>query len=74
MSSDSSKEVASQLWRVRRTCSQMLRDRDFVVMEDDLNMKSEEFFERFSGGASGIRYVVEDFRKLNVRSNDCELL
>ena len=50
------KELISQLWRIRRTCAQMLRDRNYLVSSDDLDMKIEEFSEKFADvGISGIR-------------------
>lgn len=43
----SAAEDASRLWRVRRTCLQMLRDRDYLINQDELKMGMEEFKVRF---------------------------
>ena len=54
------KEVVSQLWRVRRTCAQMLRDRDFNISKEDLEMRFEDFSSQFASvGISGIRFVID---------------
>jgi DNA-directed RNA polymerase I, II, and III subunit RPABC1 len=39
--------AGSRLFRVRRTCAQMLTDRGYLVGQDDLNLTAESFQERF---------------------------
>lgn len=40
-------EEITRLFKVRRTVLQMLRDRGYNVEESDLNMKREEFIQKF---------------------------
>jgi len=40
-------DVGTKLFRVRRTCLQMLRDRGFLVAENELNMSKDEFHDKF---------------------------
>lgn len=37
-----------RLWRVRRTILEMLKDRGYTVLSDDLEMDVDEFYQRFS--------------------------
>lgn len=37
----------TRLFKVRRTVLQMLRDRGYTIEESDLNLKREEFVQRF---------------------------
>lgn len=47
-------ETLSRIWRVRKTLSQMLNDRNYLVPEEDEKMTFEEFKERF-GTNAGLR-------------------
>lgn len=40
-------EEASRLWRVRRTCVQMLRDRDYLINQEDLKLSFDDFKARY---------------------------
>lgn len=40
-------DSVSRLYRVRATCLQMLRDRGYLVAENDLNMTKDQFTEKF---------------------------
>jgi len=37
----------TRIFKVRRTVLQMLRDRGYTIEESDLNLKREEFVQRF---------------------------
>lgn len=37
----------TRLWRVRRTCLQMLNDRGYLVSEDEINTTKDQFRDRF---------------------------
>lgn len=40
-------DEAYRLWRVRRTVHEMLKDRDYIVKEEDLTMSFNDFKEKF---------------------------
>jgi DNA-directed RNA polymerase I, II, and III subunit RPABC1 len=44
--SDMDDEI-TRIFKVRRTVLQMLRDRGYTIEESDLNLKREEFVQRF---------------------------
>jgi hypothetical protein len=58
MEEDLSADALSRLWRVRKTLAQMLSDRDYVVLDEDMNMSFDEFKQKFFVGA-GIRYAPD---------------
>eukprot|EP01026_Neomeris_dumetosa_P082030 TRINITY_DN931_c0_g1_i2.p2 TRINITY_DN931_c0_g1~~TRINITY_DN931_c0_g1_i2.p2 ORF type:complete len:206 (-),score=20.37 TRINITY_DN931_c0_g1_i2:32-649(-) len=48
-------DVTTRMYRIRRTCLQMLRDRGYLVPQDQLVMTREEFHERFVGQGTNVR-------------------
>lgn len=47
-------EEVTRLFKVRRTVLQMLRDRGYSIEESDLNMKREEFVQKFCKAANKV--------------------
>lgn len=51
-----------RLWRIRRTILEMLKDRGYSVLSDDLEMDVDEFYQKFSISPSepksAIKYVL----------------
>lgn len=37
----------TKLFRIRKTCMEMLKDREYLVSDDDINMNKETFREHF---------------------------
>lgn len=48
-------DSVSKLWRVRRTVSQMLNDREYLVAQEDIALPLERFKENFQAGMPGLR-------------------
>ena len=44
-------EEQSNLYRVRKTCFKMLNSRGYLVPEEELEMKAEDFAEKFAGAS-----------------------
>ena len=44
---ESSSDQSSRLWRIRRTASQMLNDRGYMVPAEDLQMTLDAFRQEF---------------------------
>lgn len=40
-------DVLTRMWRVRRTCLQMLDDRGYLVSQEELNMAKDQFREQW---------------------------
>ena len=43
-------DVVTRLFKVRRTCLQMLIDRGYIVNTDELNFKEDQFRAKFCRG------------------------
>eukprot|EP00727_Mastigamoeba_balamuthi_P009814 m51a1_g5455 hypothetical protein (210) ;mRNA; r:222389-223443 len=47
-------EQAAKMWRVYRTVQEMLSDRGYFVLPEDLNMSFDEFRAKFAGGGKTV--------------------
>jgi len=45
-------DLSTKLYRIYRTCLQMLRDRDYLISQDKLNETLEDFQKEFGEGES----------------------
>ncbi len=43
-------DLVTRLFKVRRTCLQMLKDRGYIISADELNFVEDEFRTKYSSG------------------------
>lgn len=58
-----SEEDISRLFRIRRTVMQMLRDRDYLVLDLEINMNKRQFLEKFGEGLKREDLVINKAKK-----------
>lgn len=54
---DTNRELV-RLWRVFRTTKQMLRDRGYELLDDELEISLDEFRSKYSDGHGNPEYVA----------------
>lgn len=65
MSGQSLDEQCARLYRIRKTVMEMLRDRDYVVAEFELNSTKEEFREKYGDEPKREDLVIQKPKRSN---------
>ena len=59
----SSDEETSRLFRIRSTVMQMLKDRGYVIVEDDTNLSKTGFIERYGNPVRRDELVINRYKR-----------